>query len=289
MNNIKLLFSILILSVVFEATGQNSKPNKSIYISGYVNSEFASGDLTLEMWDHFYSIQSMFNNSTREMNCRFSNSGYFQFKLDNITQPVYFNLSYKEDRYKSPMGIPILKMYIAEPGDSIVIVNLGKTTEISFYGRGIGKYQCRSELDKKTAYKNSLPYMSSDSFGQLSILERYKKTMSSQAYNIMKADIVGKYSLDIYKKNTDKLKFGNSDIGMRYDSIIKKYDTSRLSGDKLKQYKDMEFRELIDTCAGESIMSLGQGRSMRSIVQDIVLASIEWRIEQEKKKKENEQ
>ena len=173
------------------------------------------------------------------MNCRFSNSGYFQFKLDNITQPVYFNLSYKEDRYKSPMGIPILKMYIAEPGDSIVIVNLGKTTEISFYGRGIGKYQCRSELDKKTAYKNSLPYMSSDSFGQLSILERYKKTMSSQAYNIMKADIVGKYSLDIYKKNTDKLKFGNSDIGMRYDSIIKKYDTSRLSGDKLKQYKDM--------------------------------------------------
>ena len=55
----------------------------------------------------------------------------------------------------------------------------------------------------------------------------------------------------------------------------------------MKQYKDMEFRELIDTCAGESIMSLGQGRSMRSIVQDIVLASIEWRIEQEKKKKEN--
>ena len=180
----------------------------------------------------------MNNNSSREMSYHFGDNGYFKFKLDNVTQPVYFNLSFKGDRYKSIRVKPILHMYIAEPGDSIVMFNLGKTTEVSFYGRGVAKYQCRSELDKKTAFINFLPYISSDSFGQLPILESYKKRMSLQAYHIMKADIVGQYLLDHYRKNIYK-QFGNSDVGMRYDPILKKYDTSRLSGDKLKQYKDM--------------------------------------------------
>lgn len=142
----------------------------------------------------------------KESTFRTNLNGVFKFKIGGITGPVYFSLGIKGNtvRSKSAIDYPILNLYLAMPGDSITMINVG-SPKISFFGSGAAKYRCRNEIDAKTLFLSDLY----DSIGQTEILDQNKAQLETEIYKIMKADIVGKqYSRQyLFFISKDKAKY----------------------------------------------------------------------------------
>lgn len=157
-----------------------------LYIKGFFGPDHQNDSVTLIIWDNFFGEYNKWNAPFREISVK-AKRGAFEFRMENIQGPVYFSLGNKRGRANEV--ISIYDMYLAEPGDSITIVNVG-TPETVFYGKGAAKYNCRFQLDRQTLYSHPTLF---DSIGQVQVLNSFSKQMTTDIYNIMFADIQGKY------------------------------------------------------------------------------------------------
>ncbi len=116
-------------------------------------------------------------------------NGILKFKLPPTNKPFYFSL-YSDGAVKTD----VLTLYIAEPGDSVQINILSDSffivskysnknyRYIKFIGKGAEKYTCRNNLD----YDAQFDYQK-----KLLLLKTYDNSLSSFAYNLLMADIIG--------------------------------------------------------------------------------------------------
>lgn len=140
-------------------------------------------------------------------------SGSFHFYVDNIKGPVY--ISFNAGKGSNNRPNELLKLYIAEPGDSIDI-RYNNKAQLNFSGKGSPKYECRYRLDsvtenvnnyflsdhakyddfKKKNYlnfeKTTLSQIDSLLIAQLSLLGSYRNVLSEQVYQLLEADLLGK-------------------------------------------------------------------------------------------------
>lgn len=163
------------------------------------------------VWDHIFSESKRMVTPYRTFSAPYG-SGTFAIGLDSINGPVYYSLYSKNTRSKLKEE---LKLYLAEPGDSINI-NIKNKTEMHVGGTGYAKYAFRFRSDTLTDYlenrfpydrslhtdfknKNYLDYLRKsfnqiDTFlnKQLALLAEYQAPLSAPALLQLKADILGK-------------------------------------------------------------------------------------------------
>lgn len=58
---------------------------------------------------------------------------------------------------------------------------------------------------------------------------------------------------------------------------------------KTPDLKDMEFSDIIDQQAGQCLMQLGSGTSMRNLVQQTMMLALSWKQERDRDKALKEQ
>ena len=213
---ILLSWAVLIFPTALMAKSGEQKT--TIYISGYVDDpDIMNDSVILSVWDHFTSESKMWNVPHRQLIAHLDYSvGFFTFKITGVTQPVYFSMG--KSMFRQRLS-PLLNLYLAEPGDSILMINFGGK-DVSFYGQGSAKYQCRFDLDRKTLFDKQLD----DSTGQMALLNKYRYRVNKKIFDIMRADIIGKYYLlkcleltytSLDEKHWDKMRrniFYNSSI-----------------------------------------------------------------------------
>lgn len=168
--------------------------------------------VTVYVWDHFF-------NETRAMVTPYRSfsapclSGTFSIQLDKIQNPVYFSLySHKKSHEKPAL---LLKFYLAEPGDNIML-EIGSKKQVQVTGKGSAKYALQYRSDTLTYYwdnrrpfdrsiyndrkdKKYLDYLHKefnqiDTFltKQLQLLEEYKTQISEKVWLQLQADLLGK-------------------------------------------------------------------------------------------------
>lgn len=142
------------------------------------------------------------------------NDNDYNFQINN--QEIKY-ISFVVKRHVNEASEQFLEYYLAEPVDSITIeteVPSDGTSNINarpkFSGRGYEKYECKYLIDNiapEGAYllTSEGEYREDNVFDDgliksLGILERYRNSLNPDIYEIMKADIFGKYAF--YKMNT---------------------------------------------------------------------------------------
>lgn len=230
-----LILMIVHATLILLAQNKRNQPiantvNNKIVIRGYVFNPKTNDSVTLQVWYHYFDdirssvfkSKEMVYHITRSFSE--STSQLFEFVVDSIPGPVYINLYHTRKTANFTRGMPIIRpfldRYLAEPGDSITIMNFG-TIYTSFYGNGSGKYQCRFDMDNKTLFSRNYTYYNADSTGQFSILQQYKNKMSAVAFEILKADILGQVFLGKYIKTVDS-KYGSAITGSGAKRVVQR-------------------------------------------------------------------
>jgi thiol-disulfide isomerase/thioredoxin len=180
--------------------------------------------------------------------------GLFRFYIETANKPTYFSFGRGADPYWGTVLL-MLDSYLMEPTDSIVI-DIRKNTHadnsirrydayfrsvcsyrdytFSFSGRGYAKYRARYEADviASLGSRNSGPVITKSGeynpnnnmdfclTSSLQILDTYKKLMSGSAYEVLKADFIGKYYTD--KINALTTAWQNYWIIKKDSTILKK-------------------------------------------------------------------
>lgn len=165
--------------------------------------------------------------------------GFFQFATAPFNEPCYLSVGYGANITSIDKSlILLLNLYLAEPGDDIKIsivkdslydtqinkrqikINdayfsyIYQNTNYSIYfsGNGSTKYQCRYIADRSASAYGKIASTVFDLNGNkkdthmdhmkaesISLVKKYKHSMSSMAYNTLYADFIGKYDGDWYR------------------------------------------------------------------------------------------
>lgn len=159
--------------------------------------------------------------------------GRFFFEMPVTSKAVYFTLRAGNRDSKIGTSIPLLPLYIIEPGDSVVIyiekvdscvsfpgkrkdpilpsLYQHKNLVLSFTGRGAEKYKCRYEIDYAIAaaksprmpvlYNKDYTYAIPNFYSYplsiaMSAIEKYRPGLSNLSYQLLKADMIGRYKTE---------------------------------------------------------------------------------------------
>lgn len=160
------VFSFIILAFCFLISfDADSQSKKTVYITGSIQDVKASDTMILRLYDHYFTEIVISANAYKDFKSSINPSGHFSFRIDNVSEPKYFQLG--KDYYKSKLAWIFSKPFLMETGDSVVI-NIGKVvpkvhihssygrvdsfmwaatvSKISFSGRGSGKYKCLYDI-----------------------------------------------------------------------------------------------------------------------------------------------
>lgn len=187
----------------------------------YIEGAKVKDTLTLFFWQDVLTNSRNINEYLphNEMKAVMNNEGLYVFRLPEIYKPGYFILSKEWDELMRGR-IRLFEKYLIEPGDDVRIDmiknNIGLNDSyrnyiLRFSGKGAAKYQCRYQADTISA-KDTSAYDLFDKTGKfipnnhyeaairisINVLDHYKKKMSKIAYEILKADFVGKYEFKKY-------------------------------------------------------------------------------------------
>ncbi len=178
---------IVSLMAIFCLQLAYAQKKERIVIRGYIEDPKIVDSITMVIWDHYYGDSKRYQLTRKLTKLRLNSpAGYFEF-IDTISGPVYLTIGQKYNHF-GHIGDGVLNKYIAEPGDSITIVNFGGKNTV-FYGRGKDKYECRYALDRNTVFQNSNTI---DTTGQHLIINQYKSRLSPFIYEVLRTDIIGK-------------------------------------------------------------------------------------------------
>ncbi|WEK18401.1 MAG: TlpA disulfide reductase family protein [Candidatus Pedobacter colombiensis] len=225
---------VIILPQLLKAQPKKQLINKGVVcISGIYDSIGEADTLTLTIWEHTVSNKIRKFTSTGRVVSVVKNKR-FRFLLDSLEEPFYFTLT----KITNNVQINLLEYQICCPGDNIEIKIIeahkfpqksgfgNNSITFSFNGKGSEKLKCLQDLNNANEildknYLQQVDYGSvirlnngvvpiADSFsfsygrmenllsGQLKILERYKYQLPIDIYQLMKADLVGKYVVNFF-------------------------------------------------------------------------------------------
>lgn len=133
---------VLIAAILYTIGGAG----QTVTLSGQLPDNADS--VTVYVWDHFF-------NETRAMVTPYRSfsapclSGTFSIQLDKIQNPVYFSLYSHKKSHEKPA--PVLRFYLAEPGDNIML-EIGSKKQVQVTGKGSAKYAFQYRSDTLTYY-----------------------------------------------------------------------------------------------------------------------------------------
>lgn len=216
-----------------------SKPKRDVFILNGIILQWQSGDtLLLRVWDQTFGEKVSLKTPFRDHLFVLADSS-FKFRVQDVKQQVYVSLYIKQSNNRKQRNKaygesnsllePLIRMYLAEPGDRIeVVINRihSSVAELMFSGVKSGKYKCQYSLDSNSiqqSLKNSKSNTKDSSFyfqvadkkagskssirnirgieswfdqfdknlhQQLEILERNRTSMGAAAYRILKSDLI---------------------------------------------------------------------------------------------------
>ncbi|TAN01571.1 MAG: TlpA family protein disulfide reductase [Chitinophagaceae bacterium] len=182
--------------------------------------------VTLFFWPHVLSEIVDINRYMPHLEkvALLNKQGVVGFELSDIHSPGYLSVSLRKDSwFKLPLYV--MDKYLAFPGDSITI-KISKnsrytdTTDsnilkynIGFAGRGATKYQCRFAADRKAFPDRGAIALLNNKRGfnpdnqwdrslsrSLEVINSYKKYLAPFAYEVLKADFIGKFQCKKYSE-----------------------------------------------------------------------------------------
>lgn len=182
------------------------KPNHRIILNGKTDNAQLTA-LRVRVFHPYYFIQRQ-NIDVSEYTVPIQQL-QFQLACENISRMVYMHLF-----VQSSKGELFLGSFIAEPGDNIHIALADN--RLLFSGKGSGKYNCMKTLRKNpfsislglvepekiedyTAWLNRIALMKDSAYQRrITILEQYRKELSTDAYALLAAELKGEYSESLY-------------------------------------------------------------------------------------------
>jgi len=227
-----ILLNLLFISEILVAQPKtNSRP---IRISGYIKGAPTRDTVVLDVFDaDLLGDLNDFAYDKYKQYTAIAINGRFHIQTGSISGPHYILLGHnnKDGGFERPL---ILNFQLAEPGDNVIVNNLNYgnsldyfglgRSDIKFSGKGSLKYQCFYSTNKKVdslihrdekeANKPKLDWTSTDSCirwvvytsdkvqsrldSAKSLINRYKRLMSKDVFQIMYANLLGGiYSSDV--------------------------------------------------------------------------------------------
>jgi cytochrome oxidase Cu insertion factor (SCO1/SenC/PrrC family) len=204
----------------------DSRGPGGLFISLTIEGASDGDSVTLNFWDEFIAEQDEYNIPHLERITRVRN-GICHFSLVHISQIGYISLNYGYT--SNGFTRTLMNLYLAEPGDSIIIHaakpdTLHPERQLTFSGRGSEKYRCCYQLLEHNAdcyiYGSrgvyirsafSQPKNAEDCLRSMkraqktqdsllsdleSVLLKYQGRISTIAFDLLKADVIGKIEYD---------------------------------------------------------------------------------------------
>lgn len=244
----KALVAYSLCCLPFALSGQpGSAASKEASIRVYLPEANAEDTIRYVGFRHTFTDVTDLNQEHTEAYPVREGAGYFMFRIPSLDRPGYFSLLENSRAGKLREFIQIISMYLMEPGDDVVLraekdtsyrpqehlvraSGLGMIPEVEafgtryqkeyrlvFSGRGAAKYRLRYALDKLVERGGS-NYDGLLHAG-LKLIDQGRDSLSRMAYDLLRADFVGR--LELLKVKTGEYRDSLSVSGKRYpDSLF---------------------------------------------------------------------
>jgi cytochrome oxidase Cu insertion factor (SCO1/SenC/PrrC family) len=250
--SVLLITGLIISSILLQA---NAAITKKTTITLENNDDSIVNPYVIHFWPTAWGITAQHELPIQEIHPQVDDSGNLVFTIDMESEYGYFSLGIKKDGDMSHL----LYNYLIEEGDDVKLsISRGNDTSnqfnvknrdiyfqgfkdfgvanLRFGGKGYDKYECRFKMDSisylipTTGLFNEGNYFMNNGFIEemnlkMNILDNYKAGISKGAYQLMLADIDGKFKIDIYNylKMQLKLKPRYANNGNVTDEFLEDY------------------------------------------------------------------
>ncbi|MDT3401051.1 TlpA family protein disulfide reductase [Mucilaginibacter terrae] len=221
MNLYKLLLIIFyscLCNYLFAKQTENGSDEKQItYLTGKINSDVQADTLTLVLHGPFFSYQTDPEKYSPQTLTTIPNkNGEFKFKIVAGTSPFHISLflSSKRNGQLGLINEAEISNYLIEPGDSINVVFAGHKQVYTGKGKTIFEAQYtlqQSDIDERLL-KADKPYSfvreplrwlsQKDSLMniQLTVLEKFRPSLSDITFSVLRADLIGSNRAFVYSR-----------------------------------------------------------------------------------------
>ncbi|WP_313237012.1 TlpA family protein disulfide reductase [Sphingobacterium multivorum] len=177
---------------------------KKTYFEIHLDTPFPLDTVCLDIHSEF-TAGGNYNLSVDETINRVSSNGIFKFEVPERTAPFYITVRSPdtEDRKPGTWEQHVLRQYLVIPGDNIVIKFDEANKEVTFSGKGYYKFKWRYQDDimfeklakkyfhAKIKAKEEINARTLILSKTLQSLDSAKSSLSSDEYQIMRANIIG--------------------------------------------------------------------------------------------------
>ncbi len=218
---------MILILVSFLIIGYSHAQNRSVLISGKMNSLNDGDIVNINVSEYGYPL-SMFDN---EFSCTLNNH-CFHLSLPVTNHPLLIDVSFKQRIPKSAdankLNRLLLTNYIIEKCDKIKLIE--QNGKYTFSGKGARKFKLSQQLNIISskysggfAYDNPkdvlIRYKKQDSsfLEKIALIERNKKYISPDAFNLLKADCLG----DLFARSNGLTNMSDSERRIAISSLSK--------------------------------------------------------------------